>query len=95
MNISVAELRAVANQLFDHLEVRQGEQLEIATDYYWAIPRATRNDPTATPHDLTIGQLSDDLRELRRILNHESEPINYALVWLAAVLREVGETCAG
>jgi len=38
---------------------------------------------------------SDDWNELQRIVRGESAPIAYALVWLAAILRRVGEQAVG
>jgi hypothetical protein len=42
-----------------------------------------------------LGQLSDDWGELKRITDGDAEPIGYALVWLAAIRRRVGEKAVG
>ncbi|MCP4347870.1 MAG: hypothetical protein GY795_20395 [Desulfobacterales bacterium] len=47
------------------------------------------NEPN--PSDCTLGQLSDDWSNLQKILNSENEPTGYALVWLASIMRTVGE----
>jgi len=95
MTVSITELRQIANRLFDHLETRDTSEIALKDDYYWSIPRAERNDPSKEPVEFTLGQLSDDLTELRKISGHSAEPIAYALVWLSSVLREVGETVVG
>lgn len=68
--------------------------LPLVQDYYWSIPREQRGNYSGEPTEHTLGQLSDDLAELRRINAGEAEPVGYAFVWLAAVLRELGETTA-
>ena len=63
----------------------------IPDDYYWDVPMALRYDPYQEPHEHTIGQLSADLQELDRMMSGDRPMIGYGLVWLAAVLRRVGE----
>lgn len=91
MDVNVAELRAVADRLFAHLLESGRDVVSVPHDYYWSIPKETRYDPYSQPSELTLGQLSDDLAELKRIENGEAEPLSYALVWLAAVIRAIGE----
>ncbi len=90
MTVSIAELRAAANLLFDHLERSGHSVVRIDEDYYWSVPPAQQFDVYSTPPELTIGQLSDDLREVGRMRAGESPPLAYGLVWLAAILRVVG-----
>lgn len=91
MRISIAELRHVTNQLYDHLETQGLSSVDIPNDYYWEIPKEQRRDIYRDPTGLTTGQTSDDWDELRKIISGESEPISYGLVWLSALLREIGE----
>ena len=91
MNVKVSELRAIADQLFTYLEETGRSEFEISEDYYWSIEKEEVYDPYKEPKDLTMGQLSDDWNELSDILKGESPPIGYALVWLSAILRIVGE----
>lgn len=95
MNVSVAELRQIATQLFHHLEHRGYDELTLKNDYYWEIDREQRYDPNRDPSEFTLGQVSHDVERLRRIGSGEDEPVAYALVWLAAVLREAGEQVLG
>ena len=95
MSVTLEELRRITATLYDHLETRGVRTIDLDGDYYWSIPREQRNDPTQEPTVKSIGQLSDDLEELRRIQRGETEPIGYALVWLASILREVGEQTVG
>lgn len=91
MDVNVASLRIVADKLFEHLQQSGNNVVSIPHDYYWSIPKDTLYDPYSEPINLTLGQLSDDLAELNRIQSGNSEPLAYALVWLAAVIRAVGE----
>ena len=91
MRISVAEIETTCEQLLRHLRAEGITEVEIEKDYYWSIPERALYDPTAQPKELTIGQLTDDWRELQRIRDGEKQPIGYALVWLAALLRAVGQ----
>lgn len=91
MRITTDELRGISERLLAHLERNGIESVEVSEDYYWDVPTGSRYDPYKQPPELSLGQLSEDWRELHRILQGESEPISYALVWLASILRAVGE----
>lgn len=89
--MKVIELRKMADQLFAYLEETGREEFEMSEDYYWEISQEQLYDPYTKPEDLTLGQLSDDWSRLKLILEGESPPIGYALVWLSAILRIVGQ----
>jgi hypothetical protein len=91
MRISVKDLRQATDRLMSHLEAR-GDSVELAHDFYWAVPRDARYDAYREPKDLTVGQITDDWAELRKIGSGAGEPLAYALVWLGAVLTAVGDT---
>lgn len=67
MKVCIAELREVANLLFDHLEQSGHAEIELESDYYWSVPTEQLYSVYEEPTDLTIGQLSDDQRELASI----------------------------
>jgi len=92
MQVDLKTLRAVSEKLFAHLEAQGAPSIDLPHDYYWHVPTASCYDVTHEPRDLTIGQLGEDWAELHKIGSAGSEPHGYALVWLAAVLRAVGET---
>ena len=95
MNIRVVDIRNAAHRLFEYMEESGRSTVDVPWDYYWCIPRDARYDPTETPSEFTIGQLSDDLGELQKIIDGQKEPIGYALVWLASVCRALGEATVG
>ena len=91
-HVTVQQLRAAAQTLFCHLENNGVSSVTLLEDYYWDVPAANRYDRYQEPTQHTIGQLSDDLAELQRMVDGTRPIIGYGLVWLAAVLRRVGET---
>ncbi|HND30745.1 MAG TPA: hypothetical protein PLA94_12130 [Myxococcota bacterium] len=90
MKIAIAELRAVANMLFDHLERPGHTEITVDADFYWSIPKEQLYSVDRAPTSLTIGQLSDDYCELRRIQAGAAVPIAYGMVWLSTLLRYIG-----
>ncbi len=93
--IGVAELRSIAETLFAHLEESGHSSVVLDKDYYWNIRMDSRYDPSQRPNDFDLGQLSDDWAELQNVVAGRRPPLNYALVWLAAILRRVGEVANG
>ena len=91
MNVKLAELQAIVDRLFAHLEETGRKDFEVPEDYYWSIEKDEIYDPLKDPKNLTMGQLSDDWDELKAILEGDNPPIGYALVWLSAILRVIGE----
>jgi len=90
--VTVAELRIIAELLFAHLESKDMRSITFSEDYYWDVPAAIRYDQYQEPMKHTIAQISDDLAELSRMTDGSRPLVAYGLVWLAALLRRVGET---
>lgn len=90
MRINVRDLRTVSNRLFDHLESLGEHGIEVDQDYYWVIAESQLYDPTRSPSDFVLGQLTDDWHELTNVLNGR-EPVSYSLVWLGSILRAIGQ----
>ena len=95
MRIRTSELRRAAETLLGHLEQTGHSDIDIREDFYWDVPQDQRYDSYEEPKELSVGQLSFDHEEIMKILSGESEPVNYGLVWLAAILRRAGEICPG
>jgi hypothetical protein len=91
MRLSTDELRRLALLLLEHVDAISPQAVEIDDDFYWDVPAEARYDAYGEPKTHTVGQLSDDWRELQRLLKGERPPIGHALVWLAAILRRIGE----
>lgn len=91
MIIPIADLKKATDKLFEFLETLGISNLDVDQDYYWSIPLSQKYNPYAIPDDLTIGQLSDDWRELEKIVYEKGDGIQYAFVWLAQILNFLGE----
>src|SRR6476659_5202373 len=91
MEVDFNELQQITETLLTHLRSSNLDSVELGVDFYWNMPKAAKYDPYYEPTSLTVGQLSDDWAELQRILSGEREPLAHHLVWLAAILRAVGE----
>jgi hypothetical protein len=89
--ITVHELRAITTILLDHLEANGDVEIELKRDYYWNIPNEQIYHLLSEPTNLTVGQLYDDWHNLQELLKPDGDPIAYHLVWLAAILRYVGQ----
>jgi len=89
--VSIDLLRALCVSLLDHLQSVEGSEVRLDKDYYWSIPVEQRYDVYNPPTDLTIGQLSECLTNLEQLRDDPSQTTSYALVWLADLMRAVGE----
>jgi hypothetical protein len=90
MKVNVSELRQAANIIFDHLESLGHNEIDIDQDYYWNIPDGKLYTVYEEPSGFTMGQLSDDLNEMRKINSGQKAPIAFAFVWLSPLLRALG-----
>ena len=91
MKIETKELRRIFNVLVDHLEGTGQTSFDLPWDFYWEVAKEDLYNPYSEPEQLSLGQLTDDWDELVKIANQDMPPIGYALVWLSAILRAVGE----
>lgn len=90
MEIDIHKLHEVFEQLIKLWESKNAT-ITIPADFYWHIPKELKYDTYIKPEEFTVGQLTDDWQELKKILSGETPPVEYAMVWLAAILRAVGE----
>jgi hypothetical protein len=91
MKVKTDELRTAFERTLRLVESLRGDSVEIDPDLYWFIPRPQVYDPTADPVGFTLGSVEDDWSQISAIGRGEKEPVEYALVWMAAVLRVLGE----
>jgi hypothetical protein len=95
VRVRVDQLRQVFELLIDHVEKGQGGQLPVSRDYFWSIPAPERYDVYNQPGELTVGQVSEAWDNLHEMLEDPSKVIGYGLVWLADVLRALGDEAVG
>lgn len=90
MILRLSELKIASDKILDHIQKQHGDLIEIEGDYYWDVDDESRLDPYKEPDQMELGQLSDDWSTIKQIVNGEKEPIGYALVWLAALYKTIG-----
>lgn len=92
LEVSLTELRRAVDLLLNHLEaVADGDTVRLDEDYFWSIPQDALYDVNRTPAELTVGQLSWSWQHLTDLLADPDQAIGNHLVWLAEVLRAIGQ----
>lgn len=91
LQINLKEIEKALSVLLHDLREAKGEVIEVEPiDYYWSIPREELYDPYQEPTDLTLGQLTDDLEEMKKLAEGTSEPASLDLVKMSAILAMLG-----
>jgi len=91
IRVDLDDVERVLTIVLQHIKQQRSAPIERSDDYYWEINEAQLYDPTKDPSDFSLGQLSEDWARLSQILAGDAPPIGYALVWLASILRAVGQ----
>lgn len=91
MQIPVADLRRAAEVLLDRLQEVEGDVVEVTDRMFWSVPADVRYDVYKRPTDLTVGQLGESCEHLRSMVGAGEGPLSYGLVWLADIVRAIGE----
>ncbi len=91
VNVPVETLRRAATILLQHLGDMEGPVITLDSDFYWSIPEEQRMNVFVEPTEFTIGQVSECLDNVGRIVDDPSLSTSFGLVWLADLLRAVGE----
>ena len=92
------ELREAFDVLIRHVEERHGSTIEVDADHFWSIPPDELYDVYDQPTELTIGQLTESLENVRSVAAVAADPVNaisYAFVWLGDILRAAGHKLVG
>ncbi|MFG2820253.1 hypothetical protein ACGFX4_12580 [Kitasatospora sp. NPDC048365] len=89
--VSLAELRRSFDVLLRHVEAAAGDAVALDKDYFWSVPSDELYDVAREPGDLTIGQLSESWQHLKDLLADQDRAVGHHLVWLADVLRAIGQ----
>ena len=95
MKIRTDDLRLVTEKLFNHLSVLNTEYVEIPYEYYWDIPKEYLYDSYDKPIQHTVGQLSDDWNDLKKLLHDTNDPLAHDFVDLSAIFKAIGHTLSG
>jgi hypothetical protein len=75
-------------QLLEAVESRLGAVIDLKADHYWLVEGGKAFDLTAAP-ELSVGQLTDDVGELRRVLATGEPEIWHDLAHVVGILQRV------
>jgi hypothetical protein len=89
--IDVQDLRLALMRVLDGVEARLGETVDLQADYYWTLDLRQSFEPHADQvSGLIAGQLSDDVREVRRMAARSDEPVIWHdVAHIVGVLRRI------
>ena len=65
MEIEAKELEQLLSILLKHQQELGKIKFTIDDDYYWDVAKSDKYNPYVKPTELTLGQLTDDWRELQ------------------------------
>ncbi|MBW1596860.1 hypothetical protein [Streptomyces sp. JJ38] len=89
--IPLGQLRHAFELALEHIESSAGSTVELGHDYFWSIPVDELYQVPDEPATMTIGQLSESWQHLEHLLAEPDRALGYDLVWLADVLRAIGQ----
>ncbi|MFD0153005.1 hypothetical protein ACWGQ4_24525 [Streptomyces sp. NPDC055721] len=94
LRIPLDQLRHVFELALQHIEASAGSQVALEHDYFWSVPGDELYDVPNEPRTITIGQLSESWQHLEDLLIDPDRAVGHHLVWLADVLRAIGQGAA-
>ncbi|KKL16532.1 hypothetical protein LCGC14_2494630 [marine sediment metagenome] len=94
MKVTTREIMDIVSVLCQHLDNCGCSEVEIEETSYWSIPKEYEYDAYSDPREHTLGDLQDDWDQLQRMAMNPDDAVGYGLVWLASVLRAVGQQTA-
>ena len=90
IRVPLEVLRRATQVILDQMEDSGVSELTLDKDYFWSIPPDEAYDVYNEPSNLTVGQLTECLDNLKVIVEDPSRSTSFALVWLGELMRAVG-----
>ncbi|MFB7867579.1 hypothetical protein [Streptomyces sp. NPDC056069] len=94
LRIPLDQLRTAFELALQHIEASAGSAVGLEHDYFWSVPGDELYDVLNEPKTITIGQLSESWQHLEDLLADPNRAVGHHLVWLADVLRAIGQDTA-
>ncbi|MCX5232919.1 hypothetical protein [Streptomyces sp. NBC_00233] len=91
LRIPLDQLRIAFELALQHIEASVGSAVTLEQDYFWSVPGDELYDVPNEPKAITIGQLSESWQHLEDLLAYPNRAVGHHLVWLADVLRAIGQ----
>jgi len=87
MDIEKKDLIELIDLLKSEIDGWFHEGIDFEDDFYWDIDREELYQFSKEPNDLSLGQLTEDWSELKRLKDKDQIPIKYDLQRLGVILR--------
>ncbi|MDX2748352.1 MULTISPECIES: hypothetical protein [Streptomyces] len=94
LRIPLDQLRTAFELALQHIEASAGSAVALEHDYFWSVPGDELYEVLNEPRTITIGQLSESWQHLEDLLADPNRAVGHHLVWLADVLRAIGQGTA-
>ncbi|MFG3545664.1 hypothetical protein [Streptomyces clavifer] len=94
LRIPLDQLRTAFELALQHIEASAGSAVALEHDYFWSVPGDELYEVLNEPRTITIGQLSESWQHLEDLLADPNRAVGHHLVWLADVLRAIGQDTA-
>ncbi|GEB60186.1 hypothetical protein [Streptomyces gardneri] len=94
LRIPLDQLRTAFELALQRIEASAGSAVALEHDYFWSVPGDELYDVLNEPKTITIGQLSESWQHLEDLLADPNRAVGHHLVWLADVLRAIGQDTA-
>ncbi|MFF5447107.1 hypothetical protein [Streptomyces sp. NPDC012888] len=95
LQIPLDQLRSAFELALQHIDAADdGSVATLDHDYFWSIPADELYDVANEPRTMTIGQVSESWQHLENLLHNPDRAVGHHLVWLADVLRAIGQGAA-
>ncbi|MCL7380017.1 hypothetical protein [Streptomyces sp. 35G-GA-8] len=94
VQIQLDQLRRAFDLLLKRVEASAGSAVPLEHDYFWSVPGDELYDVLNEPRTITIGQLSESWQHLEDLVADPDRAVGQHLVWLADVLRAIGQDTA-
>ncbi|MFF2996991.1 hypothetical protein ACFVTC_20910 [Streptomyces sp. NPDC057950] len=91
VQIPIDQLRRALDVALRHIEASAGPTVTLKEDLFRSVPVDELYDVGREPQDLTIGQLSVSWQHLEDLLARQDQAVGYHLLWLANVIRAIGQ----
>jgi hypothetical protein len=88
MKIHIDEIQKITLLLLSKVVESKGNEIEIEGDYYWDIASDEIYNPYLEPENISLGQLSDDIKELNRLLQ-KNDAVPYDIKRLSNILKVI------
>ena len=87
MKINIDEIQKITSLLLSKLREQKGNEVELENDFYWDISSDELYKPYDDPKNISLGQLSDELKEIQRLSQSSDEAIPYDLKRIAEIIK--------